>query len=237
MGLFDLPAPLFDLADGLMDVLPAAARLAVWAAAGAALSMFLYRAISPQRRIAALSAEAAALRRSLNHHDGEFADAWPLIRSNLGVAGRRLALVTPPAIVASLPLIAIIVWIAGAYGHYFPEAPGPVPARAEPAGDAEARVERSGAVPRLVVRSGSAVTELPLVQPVPVVHKRYWWNFLFGNPAGYLPGKSPVERVYLELPRIEVLSFGPGWMRTWEATFFVLLVAFSLLIKQVARIE
>lgn len=236
MGLFDLPAPLFDFVDRLMGALPAVLRLTVWAALGAALSMVLYRLISPQRRIAALSAEAQTLRRALNDYDGEFAGAWPLIRSNLGVAGRRLLLVTPPAVIASLPLIAMIVWIAGAYGHYFPEAAQAVPARTEPAG-ATAEVEAGRSGPRLVIHANDGVTEVPLAGPVPVIHKRHWWNLLFGNPAGYLPTASPVERVYLDLPRIEVLPFGPGWLRTWEVPYFVLLVVFSLFIKHAARIE
>ena len=79
-------------------------------------------------------------------------------------------------------------------------------------------------------------SDVPLARPVPVVEKRHWWNALIGNPAGYLPEAGPVERIELSLPAVEVLPFGPSWLRGWEVLFFTLLVAFSLIIKKVGKI-
>src|SRR5688500_20323135 len=84
MGLLDLPAPLFDFVDrSLLGALPPLARLILWAIAGAAVSLTLYRWLSPQRRIAAAKAAALDARRRLNAHDGDLESALPLMRQSM----------------------------------------------------------------------------------------------------------------------------------------------------------
>jgi hypothetical protein len=56
--------------------------------------MGLYLVLSPQRQIARAKADAIAARTALDRFDGEFGDAWPLIRAVLGTALRQLALIT-----------------------------------------------------------------------------------------------------------------------------------------------
>ncbi len=79
MGLFDFPAPLFGAVEALLQPLPPAARLALWAAVAAGLSMWLYKLLSPQKKLAEAEAEALAARRELNAFDGEMDEAWPMI--------------------------------------------------------------------------------------------------------------------------------------------------------------
>ena len=77
----------------------------------------------------------------------------------------------------------------------------------------------------------------PVFRVVPVLHKKLWWNSLIGNPNGYLDDDHPVEAIYFELQSMEFLSFGPGWIRGWEFSYFVLLIIVSLVIKFAFRIH
>jgi hypothetical protein len=126
MGFLDLPAPFFDLVDrSLLGPLPPLARLILWAIVAAIVSLSLYRWLSPQRRIAETKAQAAEARRSLNAHDGDLESALPLMRRSMGLALRQVWLVLPGALVASLPVLALLVWLDGAYGYQFPAGQAP----------------------------------------------------------------------------------------------------------------
>ncbi len=52
MGLLDLPGPLFAWMDAGMSGVPGVLRLILWGTVAGAGSMWLYRAVSPQARIA-----------------------------------------------------------------------------------------------------------------------------------------------------------------------------------------
>lgn len=238
MGLFDLPAPLFRAVEVLFEPLPPAVRLLLWALAAAALSMWLYKLLSPQKKLAAAEAEALAARRELNDFDGELDDAWPMIARMFRAAGSRLWLALPPALVASLPIVALIVWLSNDYGYRFPPEDTHAPAEAAPAGFHAAVVGNEATQRRVVVREaeGNIVSDVPMKAPVPVIEKHRWWNWLIANPAGYLPASVPVERVEISLPAFEVLPFGPSWARGWEVLFFALFLAFSLIIKKAGKI-
>jgi len=79
--------------------------------------------------------------------------------------------------------------------------------------------------------SAAVLATLPPQRPVPVLHKRRWWNTLIANPAGYLPEDSPIAALAMQLPRVELLPFGPAWMRGWMFVYFTLLVAGAVLLK------
>jgi hypothetical protein len=246
MGLLDLPGPLFDGLDAALSHLISAPglRLPLWGAAGGALSMWLYWALSPQARIARIKSEAAGARQRLDAYDGSFADAWPLIGRMLRLALRQLAVVTWPAVLASLPVLFLIVWLSTAYGHSFPAADQPVEVRAFPQEHQARLVNGRDPQPgqgrahiQIADAEGRTIGDLDLAAPVSTVHKREWWNTLIGNPAGYLPEEWPVERVEIDLPRTEYLPFGPWWLRGWEAVFFGTLLACSVAIKLAFRIQ
>jgi len=78
---------------------------------------------------------------------------------------------------------------------------------------------------------------IPLKAPVTTLHKRQWWNSLFGNPAGYIPPDARVAQIEIDLPSQEVLGFGPGWMRSWEFLFLTVLLVASIAIKVIFRIK
>ncbi|GAA5121156.1 hypothetical protein [Alloalcanivorax gelatiniphagus] len=238
MALFDLPAPLFALVDtGLATLLPAVARLAVWAAVAGVGTLFLYKWLSPQRRIGDAKRAAREARRALNGFDGEFSDAGPLIRDQFVTAFRHLGLVVIPTLISILPLLALLTWIEGHYAHRLPPAGQPPALEAAPA-DYQAHWSVGGDTPVIQVRQGQRqVAEVPVTAPIPVVEQRHWWNWLVSNPLGYLPEDSGVQRVTLALPQPEYLPFGPGWLRHWLAVFFPIMLIVSLLTYRWAKIQ
>ena len=250
MGLFDVPGPLFDVLDRLWGLaLPPVGRLVLWAILGAALSMALYYLFSAQRRIGRIKAEIAVARQRLNRFDGELGEAWPLIGGLLKLSLRHFAVVLWPAVLASLPVLCLIIWLSSTYGYDYPRSgaeislhtvPGNLTARwvsdVETTADAPAEAVR---LPRIVVTNDrdQVIGQVALSAPIPTLHERRWWNFLIANPAGYLPTGSPIERIDLDLPRQEFVGIGPSWLRTWEATFFVVLLLCSIGIKVGFRVH
>ncbi|MFA9461128.1 hypothetical protein [Thiohalorhabdus methylotrophus] len=246
MGALEIPAPLFQWLDAQMETaVPPVGRVVIWGIVGALVSMGLYRALSAQGRIARGKLELAQAQRDLDGYDGDLRGAWPLIGRLLKVAFRQVGRVGWPAVVASLPLLCLLVWMSTAYGYAFPPAGAEPVIRTEPP-RMEARWQASDgsgtggqARPRVVVAGadGRVVADVLVQAPVPVLHKWRWWNALIGNPAGYLPAGAAVERIALELPRKEFLPAGPHWVRGWEFSFFLSLILASVALKLLFRIE
>ncbi len=244
MGIFDLPAPLFVWADqALGGFLSPTLRLVFWGLIGAVLSMGLYWLFSPQGKLTDVKVRALEARRQLNAFDGEFAEAWPMMRRMLGLSLKQLAMTTLPALLASLPVLALIVWLGTAYGYNMPDG-GEIGVHTTPASDVSGEVRTPenaspGNPPRLVVteQGGEVIGDISLDAPVPTIHKKRWWNALIGNPLGYLPEDGRIDAIAFDLPEKDYLGFGPGWLRPWYVLFFTILVLGSLAIKMVGRIE
>lgn len=240
MGLLDLPTPLFAWLDARLNGwLPPVAIICLWGILGALVSMELYRLLSPQARIRAIKARLARAQQRLSAYDGELDGAWPLIRRMLGLALRRVGVVLPATLAASLPLLALIVWLDTSYGRAFPE-PGLYEGVAVEEPYRGTLVTNGDERPaRAEVRddSGALVAEVELPAPVPVVHKKRWWNVLIGNPNGYLDPDGPLDHIAIDLPRRQYLSSGPDWLRGWEVAFFGALILSSLAFKFARRIQ
>jgi type II secretory pathway pseudopilin PulG len=238
MGLFDLPAPLFDIVDQAMAMaLPPALRLAVWALLGSVLTMFLYKLLSPQDRIGAAKREAKAARARLNAFDGDFADAGPLIKNQFVTAFRHVGLVVPGTLLAILPLLALLLWAETHYGHALPPADQAPQIATVPDGFAT-RWDATRQPAQLSVADGATpIADIDMTVPVGIVTKQPWWHWLAENPLGYLPDDAPIDRVQIDLPTLEVISFGPDWMRSWLFVFIPVMFIVSLAIFKWAKIE
>jgi hypothetical protein len=113
MGLLDLPQPFLTWCDQVMAVgLPAYLRLILWGALGSVLSMGFYRLVSPQRKLSAVKAEIRSLRNSLLGYDGDFAGLWPLMSRSICASLKQVGLALGPAMLASLPVLFLIVWLS-----------------------------------------------------------------------------------------------------------------------------
>lgn len=238
MSLLDLPAPLLGAVDaGLCAHLPAAARVLLWGLLGGVASMAVYALVSPQRRIDAARRNAAQARGALAECDGGIADALPLMRTSLAAAWRQLRLTLGPTLLAAVPLLLLLPWISNQYGHRFPPLQVIPEIRTTPAQPASWQRPVSGP-PR--IRVGERLpylAEVTVAAPVPVLEPHRWWNYLIGNPAGYLPDAGAIARIEIELPRRQLWPRGPDWLRGWEATFFVAAVVASLALKLGLRLR
>jgi uncharacterized membrane protein (DUF106 family) len=245
-GLLNLAYPLFDFIDGLLGFLPAFLRLVLWAAASGALAMWLYSLMSNQERIKQVQAESRDLRARMKETD-DAGEATQLAMANLKLAMRNLGGVTGPAMLSGIPVIFILAWLSSAYGTVAPAPGTPVTWHAEPA-DAQLQVAPPSSDPKafafpageqkitLTDSTGVIYDAPPTDPPGWILHKHRWWNWLLGNPAGYLAGNAAVDTVTFDLAEPEILSFGPGWIRGWEFTYLVTLVIVSLAIKFAFRI-
>ncbi len=252
-GIFDIPAPLLTWADlALGHVLPVSARLVLWAALAGAASMGLYRLVSPQGKLQQAKQDVAAARRALAAYDGAFEGIWPVMGRSLSTSFRHLGLALGPALLGSLPVLVLMGWMAGHYGYELPAAGERVRIHGEPADRTlawtdGAEVEGEGPwtlswpppdrAVDLTDGAGRTMLTLPLRQPVPVIHKRAWWNVFFANPLGSLPADAPVDLIGVELQARVFLPFGPGWMRGWEVPFILAVLAASVAVKIAFRIR
>ncbi|MEG6509381.1 hypothetical protein V6C03_10400 [Methyloligella sp. 2.7D] len=239
MGLFDLPSPVFDYVDGaLLGTLAPALRIVIWAALGALLSMELYRVLSPQAKAKALKLELREAQQKVASFDGEFEDAWPLIKRMLGLAFKRIFLIFPSTLIASLPLLFLVVWLDSSYGHRFPEFGEPASVEAPAPFEGKWIDRGEDGTPRAqVLDKGKVVVDTPLKAAIPVVHKWHWWNLLLGNRAGYLTGDAPIEQISIGLPQRDIFTTGPDWVRGWAPAFFLAVLLFAMTLKWIRRIE
>jgi hypothetical protein len=254
MSVFGLALPAFAAVDRVLATfLSPLPRLIAWGSLMGVLLMALYRLISPQRKIAAIKAGAAAARRQIAAFDGEFDQLTPLIRRSLRLSLQQITWILLPAVVASLPLIACLMWLYSNYNFSVPApqetiavsvSPASEPISADPddsltraAGAWQVSWPPVGQAVELRDRSGRTLARLGTHPGSDVVEPYLWWNRLIGNPAGYIPAGSPVERLEFNFSKAEILSIGPAWLRGWEAPFFLALIVVSILLKVVFRIE
>lgn len=239
MGLFDLPAPLFEWIDGVLDgPLSPTWRLWLWGLIGGAASMGLYWLLSPQQRIAQNKRELAEAQQALNRFEGEFSEAAPMMKRMLGLAFKQVGIVAIPALIAMLPVLCLLAWMSTSYSYRWPAPGAEVETRTTPERFHAEWLAGAGSAQVLITdESGARLANHAMTAPVPVLHKRQWWNLLLGNPAGYLPPELPLDRVEFVLPEKEYLGFGPGWLRGWEFSFFVAVFVGALGLKLGFRIE
>jgi uncharacterized membrane protein (DUF106 family) len=253
MGLLDLPAPLLSAVDAaLAGVLPPLIRLLLWGVAAGWLTMLVYRRLSNQEKIGLLKAEQKAQQKRIAEFDGEFSELMPLVRATLGTGFRQLGLALGPALLATVPVLFLVVWVASAFAYQAPEPGAPVRFTAEPAASgihweppAAAQPAESGWLvtwpapdSTVVMTDGeSPLLRLPLEHDVPVIHTRKWWNWFMANPLGYLPEGGNVETIHIALPERSYLAFGPQWMRGWMFSFFLTFLLSSVAFKFLLRID
>ena len=134
-GLLNLFYPLLDAFDWSLSFLPAVLRIVVLGALSGALAMGLYVLFSNQARLRACKEEIRAIRTALNAAKDDFAETMRLSRRNLAASFKLLGVTLGPALLSSLPLLAIIGWLAAHYGYVVPAAGTAVPVAFLPTAD------------------------------------------------------------------------------------------------------
>ena len=262
MGLLDLPAPIFDAIDGVLAmVMSPVLRLVIWGIFAGWLSMMVYRLFSDQEKIGALKALQKNQQKDIAEFDGEFAELMPLIRHTLALGFRQLGLALGPALLATVPVLFIVIWVAGEFGYETPAAGSEVFLTVEPASNnihwsstTEVRIsvitiKEGGWVinwpsqgQSLTMREGQQpLLVLPLEQDIPIIHKKRWWNLLMANPLGYLPKDGKTDVIHINLPEAVIIGSGSSWvrdwMRGWMFSFFLTFLLSSIGFKLLLRID
>ena len=257
MGLFDLPAPLFGIIDGALAMaMPALLRLLIWGILAGWLTMIVYRLFSDQEKISRLKTRQKNQQKNIAEFDGEFAQLLPLIRNTLALGIRQLGLSLGPALIATVPVLFIVVWVAGEFGHVSPVAGSEILLRVEPvsadihwSSTAEVKTSEDGWLinwpafgQTLTMMEGTKeenqlLLTLPMDEDIPIIHKKRWWNVLMANPLGYLPKDGETDVVHIALPERVIIASGPGWMRGWLFSFFVSFLLSSFAFKFLLRLN
>ncbi len=134
MGLFDLPAPILGAIDDILAMaLTPMLRLIIWGILAGWLTMVVYGFFSDQGKIGRLKAQQKKQQKDIAKFDGEFAELMPLIRQTLALGFRQLGLALGPALLATIPVLYIIIWVAGEFAYETPTAGSEVLLTAEPA--------------------------------------------------------------------------------------------------------
>ncbi len=253
MGFLDLPSPILALLDqGMGFVLPASVRLMIWAAIAALISMWIYGKTSKQDRLAELKPALKEIKKDLATYDGPIGGLWTRMGIMFRLTGQQLWLTFLPAVWSTLPVLFLLAFLSNTFTAHMPQPDTVVPvkpdaqkivAKGRVTWSPEDRVRVDGEERYWLVvwpEDGETVTltqgnttllTLPLDAAIDVVHKKKWWNWLIGNPAGYLPDNSRIEEVHLTLVDREMFDWGPWWMRFWLTPFLFFIVIFSLALK------
>lgn len=253
-GLLNLVYPLLDAFDWSLGFVPAVLRIVVLGFLSGAVAMGLYVLLSNQERLRAAKEEIRGIRVALNAAKDDFAETMRLTRRNLAASFKLLGVTLGPALLSSLPLLAVIGWLAAHYGYAVPAAGAAVPVAFAPTADGIATqppealqgegVARTlrwpaavGEPPRFVDAAGPVYEGPPPDLPATVVHQKRWWNWLLGNEAGYVRDGAAVDEITFALePRILVPGV-PSWLGGWEAVYFAAVLASSIAIKVGFKIE
>lgn len=250
MGLLDLPAPLLDAIDNGLERIgaPALLRILAYAATSAWIGMALYRRLSDQPRLVELGAEVARSQQALARHEGDFATLRGLILANLRATFRHLALTLRPALIASLPLLFALPWLSNRFDFQQPESGTPISVCVRPAtaglhwqASSTFAADASGCwripwpdakTPAILFGSaGQTLLAMPNIARSDTIEKFGWFNWLTGNPAGYLPSDAAIARANIELPQRQLLRMGPAWLRGWIPWYFAAVFIVSLWLK------
>lgn len=260
-GLVNLTFPFFDTINELLATfLPIALQLVFWGVVSGVLAMLVYWLCSNQQKIKAQQKRITEIRAQMaQKKDESFDEVMRISMTNLRASLRMLGMVIGPALVSSLPILVILLWVSVHFGFAEPAAgarivwatiPEQTPVKLEPAdlvaqqaspqagnGGGEEAGERVLLWPEpqqvaRFVENGSVIHEgLPRDPVVPVIHQKRWWNSLLGNEGGYLAEQAETDVVRFELERLRLYSGVPDWLSGWELTYFLALIATSLAVK------
>ena len=216
----------------LQGMLPPLACIILWGAASAIFSMFLYKWLSPQKKLLLLKAEHKSVRAALIRHDGDFAELQKIIFKDLGLSLKQIGLIFPAFAITVLPVIALIFCLFVRYGYALPEAGDKVIIAFHPENTTQEIIWSDATSPvEIKDTDGNKLLTLPLPTAIPEVTKPSWLTALFPNPIGVLPEETAVDTVHIGLPPRYYTYFGADWMRGFEFWYILSLLIVSLIIK------
>lgn len=249
-GILDYPGIVFDeIYYWIKDWVPAWIIISVFALLAAYLSMWVYAKFSKQEILKKIKPLQQNAKKDLASYDGPFNGLIPLINNNLKLSVQHMWLTLFPALLASIPLLFILLWLSNTFTISEPQAGDQITVEVhsytpyglhwEPQDKVEKLTSNRWILSwpnefkklNLMDEYGEKIVYLPTQTASTVLHKKQWWNSLIGNPAKYLDDDSLVEQINIEFSEQQIIAFGPTWMRGWLAVFMFELLLFSLFFK------
>ncbi len=217
--------------------LPPFVCILLWGVFSATFSMFLYKVISPQKRLQTLKQSQKEARAALIKHDGDFAELQHLITKDIGLSLKQIGLIFPAFLLTVLPVVALMFCLIVRYGYTLPNTGDQINITFYPEETTQS-ITWPDASSSLVIndQQGTPLFSLPLPVAIPEITRNDWLTTLFPNPLGVLPERSAVDRVHIDLPVREYSTLGASWMRGFEFWYIVSLLVMSLFIKMRFRI-
>jgi hypothetical protein len=247
--------PALTAVDELFAVLfPAVLRVLIWGGIAGTLAMVVYRFTSNQTAIARLKAETRDLRRRMLDPELAQPEFARLVRANLKASFSLLGRTVLPGLFSTVPVLLIAAWLNAFYAYTMPSGGEPVRLHVEPHDSAVAIEPASRVAGRngtgwviasspanesvtIVAAGVIAYAGNPFSPPVPEIAKRRWWNVLLASEVGYLNGDAGIDRIVIELPRLNLVGGLPGWLAGWEAPYFLGILVLAVALKFGLKIE
>jgi hypothetical protein len=238
--------------ESVLSPLPVVARLVVWGVVAGILTMATYALLAPQGKI-------KETRQIMKGHDRMAALKSEDIKEVLSASWQQLRLsfrvlrmMFGASMISGFPVLFILFCVDFQYGYQTPSPGDLVPVSALTAteqptamyqGDGTAVGTDIGwPAPEtpltLAAADKTTVFSGPLNKAgLGVLHQHRWWNYILGNPAGYLADGGQVDYVAFTHQRQVIIAALPDWLAGWELPFFLILVVTSLSIKAIFRIQ
>lgn len=227
--------------------------LAMWALVLSAISILIFKLISPQKKLSSNSKKITAIRADLLNDKVKEELIWQEIALMLKLSLLRVLFSIFPTLLAALPIIFMFFSLEKYYGLgavnpgteiavYFRSSSTSL--RLNINGE-EVRIKNGGLVKwplkgnvRVLLESRELIATFDSFDANPVLGLRRWWHVFMPMPGrnSYLSDNPQVSQVTFDLPMRELIDFGPSWIRVWFVWFFMWLFIFSLTFKKIFKV-
>jgi len=247
--------PIFNFVETtILSYLSFPIKVGIWGAVCGCAAMLVFYFSSDQTSISTLKKKAKKLRKKILDLDTEDSEAKKFIRENLSVSIKLLYKVLFPALLSTLPIIIVFLWMDVYYAFKMPEAGNAINIKVASgaeniSGFPEGSFEISGASLKLRIQEHQQPIKLmykgkmlyegePWQPPTRSISHKKYWNALFKSEVGYLsPDISDIDALEFGFQRNLIFKDNQGWYSRWEALFFLSLAISSLIIKLAFKIE
>jgi len=229
-------------------------KVGIWGALCGCAAMFVFYFSSDQKSISTLKKRAKTLRKKILDLDTDDSEVKKNIRENLSVSIKLLYKVLFPALLSTLPIIIVFLWMDVYYSFKMPEDGNTINIMV--ASDAEnigcfpeGSFEISGSSIKLRIQDNQRPIKMmykgkmlyegkPWQPPTRSIRHKKYWNALLKSEVGYLNKDiSDIEYLGFGFQRNFIFKDNQGWYSRWELLFFIILAIASLIIKLAFKIE
>lgn len=236
-GVLGIPFSFYDAMDGLVaGLIGSVSSIIVWSLLCSVAVLFLYRLCSPQAKLRVFKQRMREIQSDLIKDPDDLALMLRLSGENIRIALTRFLYTFLPTCIAILPLLSLTSWLNAEYGYVSPESSAQIEATGMP-GEVNVRVETVAEGLVIFDATGTRIGDVELPPQGQGLGRKVWWNMVLGNPMGYLSDDASINSVEFNFERREFISFGPGWLRGWEAIFLLGMTVFSSVLKIAFKVE